>query len=139
MLAAADLFDPSFSVGPCPLSHVEAALWLAPLLASVAPFDEVLEDDELPDILWLDESLAEVMSPVFEFVALLLVLPLLADALLLADADFTLLAVSALLDDEASVVALLLFALLEAEDVSTLDALLLALSFSAAFLLAVVA
>ena len=44
LLAAADLFDPSFSVGPWPLSHVDPALWLAALLAAVVALDEVLAE-----------------------------------------------------------------------------------------------
>jgi len=45
----------------------------------------------------------------------LLVLPLLADALSVAEADFTLLALEALLDEDASVAEADLLALLEAE------------------------
>jgi hypothetical protein len=60
---------------------------------------------------------------------LLLVLPLLADALSVEAADFALLAFCALLEVEASVVEADLFALLEAEDMSVVALLLLALAF----------
>lgn len=82
-------------------------------------------------------AFAEALLLDAELLVELLVLPLLADALFVAADDFTLLAVSALVDVEASVVEWLLFALFEAEDVFVVDALLLALALSEAFLLAV--
>jgi hypothetical protein len=128
-LAAAELLDPSFSVGPWPLSKVAAALWLAPFLVALAVFaavsDEVTLLAEFADLAAFAEAALLALLLAVE----LLVLPLLAEALLFAAADFTLLAVSALLDEEASVAAFVLFALLDAEDMSVEEALLLALAF----------
>jgi len=129
LLAAADLFDPSFSVGPWPLSHLDEALWLAALLAAVDPLDEVLAEVELLAPLALLAWLAAALFAALEFAALLLVLPLLADALSVEAADFTLLACCALLEVEAFDVVSDLLALLEAEDISVVEALLLALAF----------
>ena len=64
----------------------------------------------------------------------LLVFPLLAEEVSVEAEVFTLLDCCALFAAEAAVVALVLLALFEAEDVSVVDALLLALSCSAAFL-----
>jgi len=65
----------------------------------------------------------------------LLVLPLLADALSVAEADFTLLALEALLDEDASVAEADLLALLDAEADAAAVQLLLELDWCAAFLL----
>jgi hypothetical protein len=108
LFAAADLFDPSFSVGPCPLSQVDAALWLA-AFAVLAAFAEALFVE-----LEVDVSL--------------LVLALFAEAVWLAAADFTSLACAALLDVEAFVVEFDLLALFEAEEVSEEAEVLLALA-----------
>jgi hypothetical protein len=44
LLAAAELVDPLFLVGPWPVFHVDPALWLAALLASVVALDEALAE-----------------------------------------------------------------------------------------------
>lgn len=135
LLAAAELVDPLFLLAPWPVFQVDPALWLAALLASVVAFEEVLAEVTLLAALVLLAWLAEALFVALAFAALLLVLPLLADALSVEDADFTLLAFCALLEVEALVVASDLFALLEAEDMSVVALLLLALAFSAALLL----
>lgn len=81
--------------------------------------------------------LADALSVAPEFAVLLLVLPLLAEALSVEAADFTLLACCALLELEVLDVVSDLFALLEAEDMSAVEALLLALALCEALLLAV--
>jgi hypothetical protein len=73
---------------------------VAPRLEALLLFDEVPADEELP-------GLVEAAVAYVAFVAdvLLLVLPLLDDALSVSDADFTLLDVSERFDDAASVAA----------------------------------
>jgi len=132
LLAAAESVDPLFLVGPWPVFHVDEALWLAALLASVEPLDEVLAEVELFAALAFLAWLADALSVALEFAALLLVFALLADALSVDAADFTLLACCALLDAEESDVEAALFPLLEAEDISVVAELLLALAFWAA-------
>ena len=129
LLAAAELVDPLFLVGPWPVFQVDPALWLAALLASVVAFDEVSADVELLAALALLAWFAEALFVEFAFAVSLLVLPLLADALSVEAADFTLLAFCALLDVEALLDDADLFALLEAEDISVVALLLLALAF----------
>jgi hypothetical protein len=151
LLAAADwlaLLDASVDV---------PEVFVVPLLAD-APLDALRLSAAVPDVvdvlppledgLLKDELPTDVEEPsvpaeaVFEVVlwldVLLLLLASFEAALLFAAADFTLLALLALLDADASVVACDRFALLDAEDVFVEDALLLALELSAAFLLAVV-
>lgn len=127
-----------FLVGPCPVSQVEAALWLAPLCVELAVFEELSVDVTLLAALAFLASFAEAALEALLLAVELLVLPLLAEALSFAAADFTLLEVFALLEVEASVLAWDLLALLDAEDISAADALLLALALSDALLLAVV-
>jgi hypothetical protein len=137
LLPAAELVDPLFLLAPCPVAHVDPALWLAALLAAVVAFEEVLADVALLAALALLAWLAEALSVELALAALLLVFPLLAEALSVEAADFTLLAFCALLEVEALAVASDLFALLEAEDMSVVALLLLALAFWAALLLEV--
>jgi hypothetical protein len=107
------------------------------LLASVVAFDEVLAVVELLAALAFLAWFAEAPSVALEVAALLLVLPLLADALSVEAADFTLLAFCALLDADELDVESALFALLEAEDISVVALVLLALAFCAALLVEV--
>lgn len=137
LLAAAEFVDPLFLLAPWPVFHVDPALWLAALLASVVALEELLADVELLAALALLAWFAEALFVELAFAVSLLVLPLLADALSVEAADFTLLAFCALLEVEAFVVASDLFALLEAEDMSVVALLLLALAFWAALLLEV--
>jgi hypothetical protein len=106
---------------------------VAPRLVPLLLFVELPIDEELPGLVEL------AVAPVaLEADVLLLVLPLLADALSVSEADFTLLAVLALFADTASVAPKDLVELFEAEFVSVDPELLLALSVSAAFLDALV-
>jgi hypothetical protein len=91
LLAAAELLVPLSFVAPCPLSKVDAALWLAALLAAVVDFAELSVEVRLMAALPLFALFAEALSAALEVAAALFVLPLLADAFRLADADFTLL------------------------------------------------
>jgi hypothetical protein len=101
---------------------------VAPRLVPLLLFDEVPADEELPGLVE-----AAVAAVALEADVLLLVLPLLADALSVSEADFTSLAVFALFADTASVAPKDLVELFEAEFVSVDPELLLALSVSAAF------
>jgi hypothetical protein len=106
---------------------------VAPRLVPLLLFVELPIDEELPGLVEL------AVAPVaLEADVLLLVLPLLADALSVSEADFTLLAVFALFADTASVAPKDLVELFAAEFVSVDPELLLALSVSAAFLDALV-
>jgi hypothetical protein len=106
---------------------------VAPRLVPLLLFDELPTDEALPGKL---EAAVAVVA--LEAAVLLLVVPLLADALSVSEAEFTLLAVFALFADTASVAPKDLVELFEAEFVSVDPELLLALSVSAAFLDALV-
>jgi hypothetical protein len=106
---------------------------VAPRLVPLLLFEELPTDEALPGLL---EAAVAVVA--LEADVLLLVLPLLADALSVSEADFTLLELFALFADAASVADKDLFELFEAEFVSVDPELLLALSVSAAFLHALV-
>jgi hypothetical protein len=121
------------------LSKVDAALWLAPLLVALAVFAAVLDEVLLLAEFALSAAFAEAALLALLLAVELLVLPLLAEALLFAAADLTSLAVFAVVDEEASVVAWVLFELLDADAESMAEALLLALALSDALLLAAVA
>lgn len=151
LLAAADwlaLLDASVSVleellvpllADAPLDALRLLAALPEVVDVLPPLDDGLLNDELPTDVDDPFVPAEAVFEVeLELAVSLLLLALLADALWFAAADFTLLAVFAALDDEASVVAELLFPLLAADDMFAEEALLLALSLSAAFLLEVV-
>ena len=96
---------------------------VAPRLVPLLLFVELPTDEELPGL--VEEAVAPVA---LEADVLLLVLPLLADALSVSEADLTLLAFAALLDAEASVAEFVLLALFDAELVSVDAELLLALA-----------
>ena len=96
---------------------------VAPRLVPLLLFVELPTDEELPGLVE-----AAVAPVALEADVLLLVLPLLADALSVEVVDFTLLAFAALLDAEASVVEFVLLALFDAELVSVDAEVLLALS-----------
>jgi hypothetical protein len=106
---------------------------VAPRLVPLLLFDEVPADAALPGLVEAAVAVVALLAAV-----LLLVLPLLANALSVSEADFTLLAVFALFADTASVAPKDLVELFEAEFVSVDPELLLALSVSAAFLDALV-
>ena len=94
------------------------------------PLDDGLLNAELPTDVDEPFLLADAVLEVeLELAVLLLVLPLLAEALSVEAADFTLLAFCALLEVEELDVVSDLLALLEAEDMSVVAALLLALAF----------
>lgn len=100
---------------------------VAPKLVPLLLFVELPIDEELPGLVEAAVAAVELAADV-----LLLVLPLLADALSVEEADFTLLAFAALLAAEASVAAFVLLALFEAELFLVDEELLLALACSAA-------
>jgi hypothetical protein len=119
-----------------PLLVVERLLAPVPTVDDVAPkleplllFVELPIDEELPGLVE-----AAVAPVALEADVLLLVLPLLADALSVEEADFTLLAFAALLDAEAFVAEFVLLALFDAELVSVDEELLLPLACRALFL-----
>jgi hypothetical protein len=100
---------------------------VAPKLVPLLLFVELPIDEELPGLVEAAVAPVELAADV-----LLLVLPLLADALSVEEADFTLLAFAALLAAEVSVAAFVLLALFEAELFFVDEELLLALACSAA-------
>jgi hypothetical protein len=136
------LFAVVEAVSPCalvellaePLLVVERLSAPVPTVDDVAPrlvplllFVELPTDEELPGLVE-----AAVAPVALEADVLLLVLPLLADALSVEVVDFTLLAFAALLAAEVSVVAFVLLALFEAELFFVDEELLLALACCAA-------
>lgn len=122
-----------------PLDALRLSAAVPEVVDVLPPLEDGLLNAELPTEVEEPPVPAEA---VFEVELLLdvslLLLTWVPEALSFAAADLTLLAVFAALEDEASLAALVLFALLDAEDILVEDALLLALSFSAALLLAVV-
>ncbi len=100
---------------------------VAPKLVPLLLFVELPTDVEPPGLVE-----AAVAPVALEADVLLLVLPLLADALSVEVVDFTLLAFAALLDAEVSVAPFVLLALFDAELFFVDEELLLALACSAA-------
>lgn len=113
-----------------PLDALRLSAPLPEVVDVLPPLDDGLLKDELPTDVEDPFFFAEaVLDVALELEVSLLELASFAAALLFAAEDLTLLAVFALLEEEASVAAFVLFALLDAEDVSVEEALLLALSF----------
>lgn len=119
---------PALAVPPLDALRLSAAL--PDVVDVLPPLEDGLLNDELPtDVDDPVEVAVAVFEVLLELAVLLLELALFAAALLVEDADFTLLAFCALLAVEASDVVAALFALFEAEDISVDALLLLALAF----------
>jgi len=119
---------PALAVPPLDALRLSAAL--PEVVDVLPPLEDGLLNDELPtDVEDPVEVAVAVFKVLLELAVLLLELALFAAALPVEDADFTLLAFCALLAVEALVEVSDLFALLEAEDISVVALLLLALAF----------